>query len=198
MTAPTTTFTVELPAGGRLELKTAEEVTLWEQSKRSYTDDYGIHKHGDLVLVGAILTQHLYMYRAQLDLTDPKKAPKAQGEITKTAAEIRELEKALGIDKKTREQGGQHTTADYLANLKKAAHLKGIEISERVKEYERVLMEASWKIRLLRNGDAEDRAHHGVSSEKEIVAWLEREIEEIEKKRQKWAAEKGAIFVGKL
>jgi hypothetical protein len=190
-------YEVELPGGGKLPVRDEHEVVMWNTTMRRYISDYNLTKANDLVLLGAILSQILSMYRAQRDLSDPKKAANAQVLITKATQEIRAGEKALGVDKVSREKGGAHTIADYVGNLKKAAYEKGIHISERVTEYERVMMEARWKIRLLRNGDVEDRAYHSIS-ERSIIDWLESELAVLEQKDKKWAREKGAIFVGKL
>lgn len=194
---PSASLEVELPGGGKLTLQDEHEVVMWNTTKRRYIADYKLEKANDLVLLGSILSQILAMYRAQRDLADPKKAVSAQAMITKATQEVRAGEKALGVDKASREKGGQHTVADYITRLKKAGYEKGIHISERVKEYERVCMETRWKIRLLRNGDAEDRAYHNISHEA-IVDWLEGELAVLEQKDKQWAREKGAIFVGKL
>lgn len=193
----TSPYEVDLPQGGTLRLQSADEVVLWNNTAQRYIEDYGLQKANDLVLLSAILSQGLAMYRAQIQLADQTKAAEAASRIGKCAEEIRNLEKALGIDKKTREAGGQHDVKDYVSRLKRAAHLKGVRISERVKEIEKVMMEASWKIRLLRNGDAEDKSYHDIS-EKSIIDWLERAIAEIHANDQKWAREKGKVFIGKL
>lgn len=190
-------FSVELPAGGRLTLNNAEEVEMWETSRDRYIDDYGLSKANDLMLLGAILSQALAMYRAQQDLADPKKSSGAQGIIIKAAEEIRALEKALGIDKAAREKGGQHTVSDYITRLKAAAHEKGVHIADRVKAYEAFNMELRWKLRLLRNGDEEDKAYHGLS-ERTILEWAENELAKLEEADKKWAKTKGRVFVGKL
>jgi hypothetical protein len=190
-------FTVDLPSGGQLELLSADEVDVWNHTSERYIQDYGLVKQNDLVLLGAILAQNVAMYRAQRDLTDPKKAGAAQGVLIKAATEIRELEKALGIDKKTREAGGQHTVTDYITRLKRAAHAKGVRIAERVKAYEAFMMELRWKLRLLQNGDDEDRKYHNVS-EKSICEWAARELEKLEEADKKWAKEKGKVFLGRL
>jgi hypothetical protein len=190
-------FTVELPAGGLIALNSAEEVNLWNGSAKRYIEDYGIIKQNDLVLVGACLTHQLTMYRAQQELTDPKKASSAQNTIIKAATEIRELEKALGIDKKTREAGGQHTISDFLTRLKRAGHVKGVHIAERVKLMEAFTNELRWKVRLLENGDDEDRAYHGLTHEN-VVKWAAVELAKIEEHDKKFATEKGATFVGRL
>lgn len=199
MSTANSQFLVDLPGGGALALGGVEEVDLWEGSAKRYIEDYGLHKQNDLVLVGAILSQQLAMYRAQQDLNDTKKASSAQNTIIKAATEIRELEKALGIDKKTREQGGQHTVADFITRLKRAGHEKAVRISERVKEHEALANELRWRIRLYRNGDDEDRAYHrDTMTADTIVDFAERGLATIEANDQKWAREKGKVFVGRL
>lgn len=192
-------FLVQLPGAGQLTLLSAEEVSWWNGNRDEYVRDYGLEKANDLMLLGALLTQGLIMFRAQNDLAsdDKAKSQQAQGRIQKAAEEIRGIEKALGIDKKSREAGGQHNVKDYVATLKRAAHAKGIHISERTLAYEALAMEARWKIRVLRNGDAEDRRHHNISEET-IISWLETELAGLEEKDKEWAREKGAVFVGKL
>lgn len=219
MTDPSNSFVVELPGGGTMHLLTSEEVELFEQASKRYREDYALTKMNDLILVGAILTQTLVMYRAQQRLSgmepeidaqghptgryrriEKQKAADlsvAQGTITKCAEEIRALEKALGVDKKTREAGGQHTVANYVTTLKRAAHQYGVRVTERVKEYEKFNMELRWKLRLLKNGDAEDKAYHDITPEK-ICEWAEAQLAEIEAKDKAWAKDKGKLFQGKL
>lgn len=195
----TTDFTVELPAGGTLTLDDAEEVDLWNTATERYLEDYAINKQGDKLLLGAVLSQQLAMFRAQRQMQDPKLRKEARKTITEAAAEVRELEKALGIDKKTREAGGQHTVASYVTNLKRAAHEKGIHISARVKAYEKFAMELRQIIRLLRNGDAEDRQYHRDStSEKTVVEWAEKRLAELEELDKQWARDKGAIALARI
>lgn len=190
-------FDVDLPNGGKLTLKDADEVKMWKESKKKYMDDFGLNKANDLMMLGAILSQALIMYRAQSDLLEPKKATNAQNVMINAAKEIRELEKALGIDKKTREAGGKHETRDYVTQLKRAAHAKGVRIVERTKEYEAFAMELRWKLRLLRNGDDEDKEYEGIT-ESSVLEWAERKLAELESKDQEWADQKGKLYVGRL
>ena len=191
------TLEVQLPAGGRLSLRDPSEVRMWEETAERYIQDYGLKKANDLLQLGAILSQALMMFRAQKELADPDKAAVAQAAIKMASDEIRKGEKALGVDKATREKGGQHTVADYVTRLKRAAYEKGIRLSERLTEYERVMMEARWKLRVLQNGDKEDREYHRLT-EKTFCEWLRSELAAIEEKDKVWAREKGALFVGKL
>jgi hypothetical protein len=216
---PNQTYKVMLPAGGELILHTQEEVDMWEQAKKAYTTDYRLAKTNDLVLLGAILTQQLALFRAQqevngmepefdqsgiptgryIKIKDQKATEKAaaQKRIAEASKEIREIEKALGIDKKTRESGGAFNVADYIRTLKEAGHSFGVHIAKRMKFYEETMMEARWRIRLLRNGDAEDKQYHDISEAK-IVDWLEERLKEAEDIDKKYAHEKGKVYVGKL
>lgn len=211
-------FRVNLPAGGELVLKTQDEVDMWDRTAQAYIAEYRLVKTNDLVLLGAILTQNLALFRAQQRLNgmepetdaagvptgryisvpvDAKTINGAQGAITRASEEIRALERSLGIDKKTREAGGAYNVADYITTLKKSAHEMGVHISERFKFYEDMAMEARWRIRLLRNGDPEDRQHHNISEDK-IIDWLEGKLLEAEKVDRDFAANKGKLFLGKL
>src|SRR4051812_4316288 len=66
-TAPASAvFEVDLPSGtGKLQLRTQDEVSHWEELADKYVKEYGLSKANDLALLGAILSQHLVMYRAQ-------------------------------------------------------------------------------------------------------------------------------------
>lgn len=97
----------------------------------------------------------------------------------------------------TREAGGQHTVASYVEELKRAAHQYGIHVSKRVKLYEKFVMELRWRLRLLENGDAEDRAYHGISEDK-IIAWCREQLESLEDADKKFASDKGRLWVGRL
>jgi len=209
---------VELPAGGKLMLHGIDEVAMWTQSRERYVKDYALSQQNDLILVGAILSQQLAMFRAQKRMNGmepevdvngtptgkyktahptPAEMREAQSTITKCGEEIRELEKSLGIDKKTREAGGQHTVANYVQDLKSAAREYGVHLSRRVLAYEKFAMELRWKLRLLKNGDPEDRSYHRLT-EKTICDWARDELAKLEEVDRTYAKEKGRIWVGRL
>lgn len=211
-------YPVELPAGGQLYVQTPEEVDLWETSRSRYVDDYHFTKQNDLVLLGAVLQQQLILYRAQRAINgmEPEldasgvptgkyimTAPDAEQNATAikqlgTASDqIRVIEKALGIDKVSRESGGQHTVENYLRTLKRAAHERGIHISERVKKYEEFVKALSWRVRILRSDDVEDKAYHDLTPDK-LVDWIAGELATLDEFDKKFAREVGKLFVGKL
>lgn len=212
------THDVELPAGGKLHLQTVEEKDMWDRTASRYRSDYALTKTNDLVLLGAILTQNLQMFRAQQAINGMEAqldangvptgqyvrkevkaadATKYQNIVLKAAGEIRELEKALGIDKKTRDAGGGDSIAGYLGSLKIAGRQYGVHITKRTKAFEELAMELRWRIRVLHHGDDEDRAHHGIT-EKSIIDFAEKRLAELEEIDKNFAKEKGKLFAGKL
>lgn len=210
---------VELPAGGKLHLQNLDEVEMFEKSRERYIKDYQLSNQNDLALIGAILSQQLALYRAQQRMNameplldgrgvptgewkvneaiKPQAQEAAQRVVIKAAGEIREMEKALGIDKKTRESSGAQDVQHYVGTLKRAGREYAIHITKRVKRMEEFTKGLSWRIRLLRNGDAEDRQYHSVTP-KTVIEWCEQELAEIEEIDKTFAKEKGRLFVGKL
>lgn len=211
-------FEVEAPGGGSLILRSQEEVDLYEEMSAAYQRDYRLVRQSEKILLGSILGQALILFRAQqqmagmVEKTDasgvgtgeyenkPLKATEhaaIQKTITEATKEIREIEKALGIDKKSRDAGGQENIAEYISTLKKAANRMGIHIFRRVHLYEEIVMQASWRLRLLRNGDDEDKQYHDISPEK-ICEWLEGQIALVEEFDKKFAKDQSRLFGGKL
>lgn len=216
--SPAPQYEVARPGGGKLILISQDEVEVWEELRDKYIRDYALTKANDLALLGAILSQHLVIFRSEQKLNGMipeldhggvptgryKHEPPKDSEITSAhkaigsaSKEVRELESSLGVDKKTREAGGQHTVGDYVAKLKKAAHQMGVHISKRTLAYEEFNMELKWKIRLLENGDEEDKNYHDLSPQK-VLEWAGRELARLEEVDKKFAKEKGKVFIGQL
>jgi hypothetical protein len=218
MSIPMSAYEVELPAGGKMWLESAEEVELWEKSSERYIEDYHLTKTNDLVLLGAILQQQLETFRAQRLLNglrpemdangvptgkyekvvlDSDDRDKAMKRLNSGTSEIRGIEKALGIDKVTRESGGQVSVSNYLRVLKHAAHERAIHVSKRTLAYEAFVNDLRWRLRVLFNTDAEDRAYHDLTPDK-LLQWCDEELKTLEQVDQKFAKEKGKLFIGKL
>lgn len=211
-------FEVEAPAGGKLILRSLEEVTLYSEMADAYRKDYRLVRQSELVLLGSILSQALTLHRAQQDMSGVKATFDAAGVPTgeyehhalkgaeraalqkvmsDATKEIRDTEKALGIDKKSRDAGNQESVAAYISTLKRAAHRMGVHIHARVHMYEEFNMGLKWRLRLLKNGDEEDKKYHDISPEK-ICTWAENELREIEDFDKKFAKSQSKIFGGKL
>lgn len=215
---PKDNFEVELPAGGVMFLQSPEEVDLWQNSAERYVEDYQLNKTNDLILLGAILQQQIILFRAQRKLNgmDPEvdannvptgryklvqiESDEVQGQtkILNTAtSEIRAIEKALGIDKVTREQGGAVTVGSYIRTLKKAAHERGIHISERLVKYDAFVNQLRTMLRMFHNLDAEDRAYHNLT-ETGILSWASDELAKLEQADKDFAHHFGKLYAGKL
>lgn len=216
--APVVDFGVELPAGGTLHLQTADEVDLWETAHEKYRSDYHLVKHNDLVTLGILLQQQIVIFRAQTAIngmepeTDSNNVPTGsyrrveldgadlasyQKALTEASKELRALEKSLGIDKATREQGGAHTLDNYIRTLKKAAHDRGIHLTRMLKEHQRVRKEASWKLRMLFNADPQDRAYHNITP-RTVLLWLREEYEALDQLDRDFARDTGKLYIGQL
>lgn len=216
--APPADFKVELPAGGYLHLQTPDEVDFWTASHERYAEEYTLSKQNDLIALGQLLQQQVILFRAQTAINgmEPelgsggvptgayKRVELDAGEVAawqktmvQASQEMRALEKALGIDKATREQGGAHTVDSYIKVLKRAAHQRAVHISKRTLEYERVVNELRVRLRLLYNGDEEDRKYHNITP-KTILDWLKDETDRLTEIDQKHNKEKGKLWLGQL
>jgi hypothetical protein len=211
---------VELPAGGRIQLQSIEEVELWENSHRRYIEDYHLNKTNDLVILGGLLMQQVLLFRAQRKINgmipevDNNNVPTgryrldpdqdegvkaaARKELNEAMAEIRRAEQSLAIDKVSREAGGTVTVEDYIRRLKRAAHDRGIHLNKRFIAYEALANELRTKIRMLRNLDAEDRAYEGVPTADAVLDWAEQELKSLEEADKRYARDKHKLYVGKL
>jgi hypothetical protein len=199
-----TSFEVALPAGGKLMLHSVDEVDLWEESAQRYVNDYQLSQQNDLLLLGAILSQQLAMFRAQQRMNgmapklDDKGLP--TGDYKRQEVKVSDLSAAqstLGIDKKAREAGGTHTVQNYVSTLKEAARTYGVHLSKRMQEYEKVMMDMRWRLRLLRNGDPEDRNYHRLTPQS-VLDHLEKELERLEELDKTYAKEKHRVFLGRV
>lgn len=213
-----TLFDVEAPGGGKLLLRSQEEVDYYNEMAKAYMDDYRLVRASEKVLLGALLAQAVSIYRAQIEMVGLKMSRDAGGvptgeyeevklssaersalqkQVGEATKEIREIEKQLGIDKKSRDAGGAETTANYITTLKRAGHRMGVHINRRVKLYEEFAMQMRWRLRLLRNGDDEDRRYHNISEEN-ICKWAENVLKQLEDFDKKFAKDQAKLFGGKL
>jgi hypothetical protein len=212
-------YVVELPGGGTIHLQSEEEVDRWTTLSESYQRDYKLTKINDLTQLGSLLQQHISMYRAQVGLSgmrqeydeeglptgkwikDEDRKPaddkRDQEAMNSASKEIREIEKAMGIDAKSRSQTGDETVRDYVTRLKQAGYDYGIHISERVLAFENFTMELRWRLRLEQNGDAEDKAYEDCTPDG-ICKWARDELAALETVDREFAHDKGKLVLGRL
>jgi hypothetical protein len=210
-------YEVELPAGGVMHLQSPDEVAFWNESLQRYGEEYTLSKQNDLITLGLLLQQQVILFRCQTAINgmepelsegvptgrykrveiDAAEQSTYLKNMTTASQEMRALEKQLGIDKATREQGGTHTVDSYVRDLKRAAHQRGIHIAKRTIEYERVVNELRVRLRLLYTADEEDRRYHSITP-KTILDWLRGECDRLDEVDKKFAKEKGKVFIGRL
>jgi hypothetical protein len=211
-------LTVDLPAGGQVHLLDLDEVDFWVTLSQRYQADYKLRKVNDLTSLGTLLMLHLTLFRAQRSLSgiEPeydedglftgnykrvKVSASAQADLTATISrvskEIRDNEKGMAIDKRSRDLAGDQDIPNYMARLKKFGREMGIHISKRVIAYELFVNELSWRVRLEQNGDAEDKTYHNATPEG-ILAWAREELEKLREVDERFAQEKQKLVVGKL
>jgi len=206
----------KLPGGGVITLTNPQEITYFEQMVKRYSKEYSFTKPNDLVRLSQLLTLELTAFRMTQRMMGQVPAFDNQGmstgqfiiisdeEITsitdrlpKVQLEIRNLEKALKIDKTAREGDGSHDIANYFETLKRAANEYGVHLSKRYAAYDNFANELRWKIRILRNHDEEDRQYHKIS-EGTIIKYIEDELFRLEDVDTKFSKEKQSLWVGKL
>lgn len=213
-------FPVDLPAGGQIQLQSVEEQELWDKSHKRYIEDYHLNKTNDLVILGGLLMQQVLLFRSQRKINgmvpvldnnnvptgayqvdteqDEKDRDVARKALNDALDQIGKAERALGIDKVSREAGGTVTIENYLRTVKRAAHERGIHLNKRFIEYERMVNELRTKIRMFRNLDAEDKAYEGIPTEAAILEWAEQELLVLEQADKDYAKHKHKLYVGKL
>lgn len=209
---------VDLPAGGKMHLLDTEEVSLWVNLMQRYEQEYRIRKINDLASLGTILMHQLTLFRAQRGLSGLvpqyddddiftgqfQRVKVSQGaanqysaEISRAGKDIRETEKILGIDKKSRDAAGDQDIPTYLRKLKAFGREMGIHISKRVHAYEEFVNELRWRVRLEQNGDAEDKQYHECTPEG-ILKWAAAHLDELAEIDKQFAKERQKLVVGKL
>lgn len=212
-------FTVDMPGGGgQMWLSNMPEVDRWQTLEAQYREQYDLRKVNDLTNLGTLLVQQINLYRAQMALsgriqeTDdeglptgrmiskvlkPAEVKSHQEAVTAASKEIREIEKAMGIDKKSREQAGDESLRTWLVTMKERAHRYGLHVAGRTKAYEEFAMELRWRLRLNQVGDAEDKQYEDCTDEG-VLRWARERLAELEAKDQTFAQEEGALVLGRV
>jgi hypothetical protein len=210
-------YRVELPGGGGgITLQSAEEMDRWQTLENAYREQYDLRKINDLTNLTTLLVQHINLYRAQqalsgripeVDETDlptgryvmrtltPNEIKAYQEQINTASKEVREIERTMGIDRKSRDQAGDESMKSWLLAMKARAHRYGLHVSARTKAYEEFAMELRWRCRLNEVGDAEDKAYEDVS-DAGVVRWAREHLAELERKDKEFAQEQGALILG--
>lgn len=208
----------KLPHGGTITLQNPEEVAYFRDLKKSYEDDYAslLLKPNDRnrlsQLINFELLAHRYTQRMMgavnvydsdgnitaIEKIDPVEMANISQMLPKVQDEIRRLETALKIDKRTREGSGEGDIRNYMEMLKKAAINYKVHLSKRYTSYDEFVNELRWRIRVFKNADAEDRAYHGLETESKVLDWIEQQLLDLEAVDKEFANNKQALWVGRI
>lgn len=204
-----------LPGGGAVTLLNIEEMDFFEQLKKRYVAEYPLSKPNDLARLSQLLMMELAAHRmikkaggqaavydaagnlVGIEAYEQAEQEYAIAQLPKVQAEIRTLETALRIDKKTREGSGQHEVREYIGTLKRAGKEYGVHLSERYLHYDETINEASWMLRVLDNADEKDRKYHNVSVES-IINYLRERLAAKEEMDKVFAKSKQSLWVGQI
>jgi len=207
----------KLPHGGTITLQNPEEVIYFRELKKTYEDEYGslLIKPNDrnrlsqligFELLAQRMTQRMMgavnLYDADGNITgiekiDPVEMANISIMLPKIQDEIRKLESALKIDKRTREGSGEGDVRNYMETLKKAAIQYKVHLSKRYTSFDEFVNELRWRMRVYANPDMEDRAYHNLDTPEKLHEWINKELTELEEVDKLFATDKQALWVGK-
>lgn len=216
--------TVEMLAGGEAYLLSDAEVDRWQTLSEHYVNDFGIEYTNDKAMLDTILQQQMLVFRSQQKLNGltpqfdedglptggmkyqelkPAERDREQAALIAATKEVRLMETALGLDKKTRDASGQQTLESFIAKLREVGHEYGIHIVERTKAFEFFVNELSWRVRINETGDDEDKAYKLQDdafdcTDNGILGWTRENLETLREIDRQFAHQKGKLYTGKV
>jgi len=208
-------FFGDLPGGGQIALTSPGEIDFFNKMKDRYIDAYAFTQPNDLTRLAQLLvceleanrmmqrlSGHIPTFDDNGDLIGLRTVSEEErstilDQLPKLQVEIRKIESALKLDKKTREGDGGGDIRAYMESLKKAAIQHGVHLSERYVAYDNFVNEVRWRMRVLRDADKEDRKYHDVENPDALVKWMEAELEKLEEVDKEFANNKQSLWVAK-
>jgi len=210
-------YTVDQPDGGQVHLQTPSEVSYYEKLRDQYQGEYEVEAPNDLARLSQLLTLELTIYRKQQRMLgavvyyddqgnmagweEVSSAEQAQiaDSLPKLQAEVRNLEKALKLDRSTREGTGEGEIRRYMETLKGAANDYKIHLSERYTKFDEFVSELRWRLRVLRLPEEmeDDKKYHNISQET-VIEFCEQQLRELEELDKEFAKNKQSLWVGQI
>lgn len=208
----------KLPNGGTITLQSSEEVSYFRDLKKVYEEEYEslLVKPNDRnrlsQLIGFELIVQRYTQRMMgavnvydedgnisgIERVDPVEMSSISNSLPKLQEEIRKLEQALKIDKRTREGSGEGDIRNYMETLKKAAINYKVHLSKRFTLYDEFVNELRWRMRVYSSTDMEDRAYHSLDTPEKLHTWIDEQLSELEEVDKKFAVDKQALWTGRI
>jgi len=213
-----TVYHEKLPHGGTITLQNPEEVSYFRELRKTYEEEYATlllkpnDKNRLSQLIGFELMAHRLTQRMMgavntydddgnitgIERIDPVEMANISAMLPKVQDEIRKLESALKIDKRTREGSGEGDIRNYMETLKKAAIQYKVHLSKRYTANDEFVNELRWRMRVFTTADQEDRAYHGIDTVEKLHEWVGQSLLELEEIDKDFAVNKQSLWIGKV
>jgi len=174
----TNEITVVGPAGGTFIVLTPDEQRFFEDLCDKYTRDYAFQNVSDLadlerVVQGEVLSQRYNRYLSVGDdyWGDPISTKEFSDAVKTVSGELRQLKKALGIDRTSRRMDSTESLSDYVGKLLERAREFGVMRNEQSTKVLTIFHELRALITLHDNCTEEERREQGAEME-DIMTWL--------------------------
>lgn len=192
------------PSGSHYEVLHEKERVYWENVVKKYLSDYKFTNISDLQDLDRVVASELLIYRYNLWVNNEQDywgqtvdIKELNSTIKDRSAELRQIKKALGIDKSSREKDSAESVAKYIENLRRRAHEFGVMRNEQSVKAITLFMELSSLITLHDNCTEEERKQNHIEIY-DIMDWIRTKAipefeaidEEFRKTKQKyWVSE---------
>lgn len=178
MAVATQEIVVVGPAGGTWIALTPDEQRFFEDLCRKYTEDYAFQNVSDLadlerVIQGEVLSQRYnrYLSTGEDYWGDPISVKEYEDALKSKSGELRQLKKALGIDRSSRQKDSSESLSDYVGKLLERAREFGVMRNQQTTAVLTTFMELRALITLHDNCTEEERRTQGATME-DIFDWL--------------------------
>lgn len=166
------------PAGGSFVVMTDNEERLFKDLSARYTSDNIFQNVSDLQDLERIIHMEVLHLRYSTWMStetdyygDAINAKLLASMIKDFSVELRQLKKAVGIDKPSRQKDSGETLSDYIEQLKKRAGAYGVRRQNQLTAALTLFNELSAKITLHDNCTEEERRDLSVRPE-DILSWI--------------------------
>lgn len=178
MAVATREIVVVGPAGGTWVALTPDEERFFKDLCNRYTQDYAFQNVSDLsdlerVIQNEVLSQRYNRYLSTgEDYWGEQISVKEFSDAVKTlSGELRQLKKALGIDRTSRQKDSSESLSDYVGKLLERAREFGVMRNQQTTAVLTTFMELRALVTLHDNCTEEERRTQGATME-DIFSWL--------------------------
>lgn len=171
-------YPVDTPSGGTINLQTQEEADWYEQRRDLYVSQNRFTNQSDLSDLDRILLMEVMIERWGVWITqgfdyfmtriDEKQV---QQNIADYSKELRQVKKALGIDKATRDKDKAESVGDYITKLLQRAKEFGYHRNNQYEKAVTLIYELKTLVSTYDRSDEQEREDLDLSPES-IMEWV--------------------------